>query len=142
MSQAQLAHELALRGLPFQQQTVLKVEKGSRPLKFEEAHAIAEVLGINSALLSDHTEDEERAAARAALRAAEVSIARCEQEIEHLQQERAHFERLRDEAAAKLLEPPADLLNPFHPSRSMQKFMATQQEAQRKLDELGRGGGG
>jgi transcriptional regulator with XRE-family HTH domain len=50
-SQAQLAHELALRGLPFQQQIIANVEKGIRPLKFDEAVAIGEILGVPVAVL-------------------------------------------------------------------------------------------
>ena len=46
MSQARLAHELALRDLPFQQQIIANVEKAIRPLKFEEAVGIAEILGV------------------------------------------------------------------------------------------------
>ncbi len=44
LSQADLAHALNQRGASFQQQTVLKVEKGSRPLKLDEAVMIADIL--------------------------------------------------------------------------------------------------
>jgi len=44
LSQADLAHALSQRGASFQQQTVLKVEKGSRPLKLDEAVLIADIL--------------------------------------------------------------------------------------------------
>lgn len=54
LSQADLATALAVRGFPFQQPTVLKVERGSRPLKLDEAYAIAEVLGIDPANLTRH----------------------------------------------------------------------------------------
>ena len=46
LSQAELAQELAERGLPFQQPTILKVEKGTRPLKVDEAVIIAEILNL------------------------------------------------------------------------------------------------
>ena len=59
MTQAQLAYELTERGFPFQQQTILKVEEGSRPLRFEEAQAVAEILRTNTAELSEFSEDEE-----------------------------------------------------------------------------------
>lgn len=44
LSQADLAQALTQRGASFQQQTVLKVEKGSRPLKLDEAALIADIL--------------------------------------------------------------------------------------------------
>lgn len=43
MSQEDLARALTALGFPCHQQTVLKIERGSRPLKLAEAHAIAEV---------------------------------------------------------------------------------------------------
>src|SRR5215217_1200675 len=52
-SQSDLAGLLEQRGLPFQQQTILKIEKGARPLKLEEASVIAGILGVE---LSDLTE--------------------------------------------------------------------------------------
>lgn len=45
LSQSDLATRLTERGLPFQQQTVLKVEKGARPLRAEELFALSEILG-------------------------------------------------------------------------------------------------
>jgi transcriptional regulator with XRE-family HTH domain len=76
MSQDGLAHELARRGLPFRQQTILKVEGGARPLKFEEAAAIAEILGLASAdLLFVYSEEQERADATAQLEEALAGIA-------------------------------------------------------------------
>jgi hypothetical protein len=38
-----LARELTTRGFPLQQQGVLKLEGGTRPLQFEEGLAIAEI---------------------------------------------------------------------------------------------------
>jgi transcriptional regulator with XRE-family HTH domain len=54
LSQAELAQEMAERGFPFSQTTVVKVEQGSRPLKLEEAQAIAELLGISTPVLMAH----------------------------------------------------------------------------------------
>lgn len=48
VSQTDLASALADRGLPFRQQTVAKTEAGTRQLRFHEAVAIAEVLGIET----------------------------------------------------------------------------------------------
>jgi Helix-turn-helix len=47
MSQTELARQLQERGLPFHQQTVQRVEKGERPLRLNEAYAIAEILGTD-----------------------------------------------------------------------------------------------
>lgn len=55
-SQGDLAAMLGLRGLSFQQQTVLKVEKGSRPLRFEEAVQIADLLELD---VNDLVRDED-----------------------------------------------------------------------------------
>jgi len=47
MSQAALARELENRGLPFRQQTIVKVEKGQRPLRLIEAEEIANALEVD-----------------------------------------------------------------------------------------------
>ena len=44
--------------MPFQQPTVLKVEKGTRPLKLEEAVTIAEALEVSLEALTQYVEDE------------------------------------------------------------------------------------
>jgi transcriptional regulator with XRE-family HTH domain len=85
ISQADLADALSQRGLSFQQPTILKVERGSRPLKFEEAHTIADILKITPSQLSDYTDDAERAAAIAQITAAARNIAEREKEITNLQ---------------------------------------------------------
>lgn len=46
MSQAALADALSKSGDRLAQQTILKIEQGSRPLKFAEAMRVSEVLGI------------------------------------------------------------------------------------------------
>lgn len=51
MSQAELARRLAASGLPFRQQTVLKVEKGSRPLRLDEAVWISVLLRVELPVL-------------------------------------------------------------------------------------------
>ncbi|NIL74427.1 hypothetical protein RhoFasB10_00511 [Rhodococcus sp. B10] len=48
MSQAELSERVAQRlGTPFHQQTILKIEKGTRSLKFNEAIEIARVLEVS-----------------------------------------------------------------------------------------------
>lgn len=61
-SQSDLAELLAHRGLPFQQQTILKVEKGTRPLKLAEAFAIAQILDIDLGALTEQFTNETIAA--------------------------------------------------------------------------------
>ncbi|MFJ4999890.1 helix-turn-helix transcriptional regulator [Microbacterium sp. NPDC088619] len=46
MTQTDLAHRLKDMGLPFHQQTVQRVETGLRPVRLDEAFAIAMVLGV------------------------------------------------------------------------------------------------
>ena len=46
-SQAELARRLGALDFPVQQPTVLKIEKGTRPLKFDEASSIADLLGVS-----------------------------------------------------------------------------------------------
>jgi transcriptional regulator with XRE-family HTH domain len=87
-SQAQLAHELALRGLPFQQQIIANVEKGIRPLKLEEAVAIGEILGVSvTALYEEHSESEDIAAAAAQLDKAVTARAMHVRQIAELEEE-------------------------------------------------------
>jgi len=81
-SQADLASELTRRGLPFYQPTILKIEKGSRPLKFEEAAHIADALGVDMAALFRVVDDENMASAIAQIHRSNLIIARAEQGIE------------------------------------------------------------
>lgn len=46
LTQTDLAAALSARGLAFRQQTVVKVESGQRPLRLQEAEAIADALGV------------------------------------------------------------------------------------------------
>ena len=46
MTQAELAERVTDTGLPFHQQTVVKIEKGQRPVRLREADAIATVLDV------------------------------------------------------------------------------------------------
>ena len=73
MSQAELADELTHRGYTFQQQGILKVERGSRPLKLEEAQVIAEVLRVDPESLTKQM--DERLAALEQLNTADAAIA-------------------------------------------------------------------
>jgi len=84
MSQADLARELTARGFPFQQQGVLRLEGGTRPLRFEEGLAIAEIFDVNPAMLSDPPADA--AALAAQLYHVLSDIAGIESQVRVLQQ--------------------------------------------------------
>ena len=62
MSQAQLADAMTAKtGQPVAQQTILKIEKGTRPLRYSEAVAVAEALDVPlSALSPDRVTARER----------------------------------------------------------------------------------
>lgn len=47
LSQTELARRLRSVGLPFHQQTIQKIEAGERPIRLNEAHLIADVLGAD-----------------------------------------------------------------------------------------------
>src|SRR5215217_1703109 len=100
LSQADLATQLEARGLPFQQPTILKVEKGSRPLKLEEAYAIAQILRVNVASLSQHIDNETAEWAVAQLERCNLLIAQTERGI----QEARKRAQLDEQAAYAFLE--------------------------------------
>ncbi|MFH5231006.1 helix-turn-helix transcriptional regulator [Antrihabitans spumae] len=64
MSQADLAEAISRSGEQFHQQTILKIEKGTRPLKYLEAHRICAALRVG---LADLLEKEARASADAGI---------------------------------------------------------------------------
>jgi transcriptional regulator with XRE-family HTH domain len=103
-SQADLAHELTIGGFPFTQQTLVRVESGSRPLKFEEAIAISELLGINPAALHEQYSESQAAAASMRLQSAIAEIARIDRQIAELRAERDEQDQARQEAEAELQE--------------------------------------
>jgi transcriptional regulator with XRE-family HTH domain len=47
MTQTDLANEVTERGIPFRQQTVVKIEQGKRPLRLTEADAVARALNVS-----------------------------------------------------------------------------------------------
>jgi transcriptional regulator with XRE-family HTH domain len=104
LSQADLAHQLTERGFPFQQQTILKVEKGIRPLKLEEAQEIAEILRTNTAQLSEHWQNGEIAAALAQLRNATDRTVTRRRQIAELEDENSRDAALMREAERHLVE--------------------------------------
>jgi transcriptional regulator with XRE-family HTH domain len=103
-SQADLAHELTIGGFPFTQQTLVRVESGSRPLKFEEAIAISELLGINPAALHEQYSEGQAAAASIRLQSAVADIARIDRQLAELRAERLEHDKSRQSAEAELEE--------------------------------------
>lgn len=54
LNQDQLAARVAERGVPFRQQTIVKIEKGERPLRLREADAVTAALDVDiDALVGD-----------------------------------------------------------------------------------------
>jgi transcriptional regulator with XRE-family HTH domain len=97
MSQEQLASDLAtLFGLPFHQQAIVKVETGRRPLRLEEAHAVAEILGVDLSLLIYDGHDEEKMDLETEVLELQDDIARLRSEISGKEKDAVHLEaRLR-----------------------------------------------
>jgi transcriptional regulator with XRE-family HTH domain len=104
MSQAQLAHELTARGYSWVQQTVVRVENGSQPLKLEEAIAVGKALGVDVSVLSQSAENEEIAAAIADLRAAIEGTVHSRRRITELENEARYFEEMKREAESRLAQ--------------------------------------
>jgi transcriptional regulator with XRE-family HTH domain len=102
MSQADLARELTARGFSFQHQGVLKLEGGARPLRFEEALALAEIFGVSPAMLSDRPA-QAAAAARQLLHVL-TDIADVQQRIAELEQDLEHLESVKAEAERRLAD--------------------------------------
>ncbi|MBF8187315.1 helix-turn-helix transcriptional regulator [Nonomuraea sp. K274] len=61
MTQTDLARELKAFGLPFHQPTVQRIENGERPVRLNEAHLIARVLGVDvQSMAANSTPNAER----------------------------------------------------------------------------------
>jgi hypothetical protein len=80
--------------LPFQQQTILKIEKGSRPLKLEEASVIADILGIEMSSLTEQFNNDALAATVTEILQRAAAIAKQDKGMEELLEK-----RLRDDEA-------------------------------------------
>jgi transcriptional regulator with XRE-family HTH domain len=53
MTQTDVAKALKSYGLPFHQQTIQRIETGERPVRLNEAHLIAKVLGVGLDVMTD-----------------------------------------------------------------------------------------
>lgn len=83
LSQAGLAEQLAERwGLIFQQQTILKIENGTRPLKLNEAMCLADVLAISIDDLTSAA--DEAVAARIEWNEAHVTLIQLKEQREQI----------------------------------------------------------
>jgi hypothetical protein len=117
MSQADLASQLTERGLSFQQPTVLKVERGSRPLKFEEACAIADILEVSLASLAQYIDDEKAGDAWGQIQRSNLLIRRWEDGIEKI-----HEKAKQDETDARTV---------------IERMAAAKREAEQQLRDAG-----
>jgi transcriptional regulator with XRE-family HTH domain len=103
VSQSELAQRLAERGFQFSQTTVVKTEQGIRPLKFEEAVAVGEILGVQAEDLTEiRSRAQEFRAALLQLRNVEESLAVRRREIVQMEAEVRRYERLKDDAVDRL----------------------------------------
>ena len=73
ITQAALAGLLSREGLPFHQQTIMKLESGARSLSLEEAITTADVLGVNLRWIAYADDDQWRRDGRALRRCAAAS---------------------------------------------------------------------
>jgi transcriptional regulator with XRE-family HTH domain len=86
-SQADLADELGRRGgLNWPQQTIARVEAGTRPLKFSEAIVIAETLEVDLGRLSEYFANEEIAAIATEILQRMAAIARTKKGMDDLRE--------------------------------------------------------
>lgn len=103
LTQTELAARLTDEGHPFAQQTVLKVERGTRPLKLDEAVDLANILDVTVGDLIFSRADGD---ALAEMMRAETMRRHAERELEEAQDElaraKAEYERAcADEKAAR-----------------------------------------
>lgn len=83
-SQAELATHMSTQGHPLQQQTVLKIEKGSRPIKIGEAAAFAALFGVSvDQLIEPDASSAEEARALQLIRGLEQEIYLLASEVVH-----------------------------------------------------------
>jgi transcriptional regulator with XRE-family HTH domain len=92
-SQEDLAMKLAEYGLPLPQQTIVRIEQGSRPLKLEEGLAVADILGVSVKSLAQKFDNEKVAAAAAQIQRCNISIARTEQGIVEIREKAIQNEK-------------------------------------------------
>jgi len=85
LSQAGLAEQSGV----FQQQTILKIEKGTRPLRLDEAIRLAQVLGVT---VNDLLTSEDRADLLMQLVHADAEAHRIEDRLAEIEQERSALE--------------------------------------------------
>jgi predicted transcriptional regulator len=97
---------------------ILKIEKSARPLKFEEASLIADVLGIDLASLSQYIDDEAMAEAVAEIQRINLTIGRWRRYIEEELPERT---RKSEQEARQFIE----------------RSTAAKREAEQRLREAG-----
>jgi transcriptional regulator with XRE-family HTH domain len=85
MSQADLAARLQAQGYAVHQQGVGKLEQGERPLRFEEAHIIGAILGVDPSGLTQFSPRDESATAFKQFLRAQENVARLERQVEDLE---------------------------------------------------------
>lgn len=127
MTQGDVVQELRARGLELAQQTIVKIEQGSRPLRLQEADLLADVLGVDVDALVSPAVTLPAAVMYAATRVREAweGIGHDVQVLERHQQELRDLlagldtfgdaalpPALREAAEAALLLTPTDFIDP------------------------------
>jgi len=93
---------LSALGMPFHQQGIVRVERGSRPLRAEELKTVANILGIDVSLLFYDAHDEESAEIEGDIRMLLASIAHERQVIAEREKEIRYYETLIQDAQERL----------------------------------------
>jgi transcriptional regulator with XRE-family HTH domain len=99
MTQAELVDQLNARGHRFHTPSLVRVEQGRQPLRFEEAYDVALIFGVDTEALLRDTQDGERVAvqdqqrdALAQIASRRDRIAALEDELIELRREIAYYE--------------------------------------------------
>lgn len=129
LTQTELAERLTAAGYPMQQQTVLKIERGSRPLKLEEALVVADILDVPTESLWEERLDRANIVAGAVSAATSLQTA-----WEELEEAVVKFERARWNTKHWLQGPRAELL----PEHLLAKVRALESADTAKIIEAGR----
>jgi transcriptional regulator with XRE-family HTH domain len=103
LTQRELTEKMRHHGMEWAQSTVAKTEKGTRPVPVEEVQLLAEVFGVEPALLLD-TEVSERLVLRRMIAEQRAELRRLRQQEVELEAARHANRLLSEEAEARLAE--------------------------------------
>ncbi|UGQ14330.1 helix-turn-helix domain-containing protein [Yinghuangia sp. ASG 101] len=124
LSQEHIADAMTERGFKMHQTQVAKIENGSRPIRLDEAMAIADILSIpplafiSEAVVGAGDREFDLLQARFRVDAAEADVERLmeqhDEAVQHLEAERRRLRQLADDLGLDTLPPPLrGLLAPY-----------------------------